>query len=278
MIIDPDYAKFEPNVRMMGGNVISVPLKEDGDRFCFDLSNLEGRLTNKTRMIMFSNPGNPTGLVYSKRNLYAISDFAAKHNIMILCDEMYRTMVFDQVEFTSLLSISQLDLTVIVNGFSKAYDMTGFRVGYFAATPELISRMLPPFWYSASACDSISQVAALAAWPGPQDHVRKARVAYQRKRAFTIKILREIKGLTCTIPQAATFAFPKVTGLDMNSQQAAEFFLKKAKVSVIPGYIFGRTGEGYIRLSYTNPKDEVTLMGLENMRLAVDQYWQSRIR
>ena len=206
------------------------------------------KITNKTKLIIINSPNNPSGSIASREELEAIAELAVEKNILVLSDEIYEPFTYgkDHVSLASLGEVKRL--TITVNGVSKAYAMTGWRVGYAAAEPEIINAMATIQSHSTGNPANASQYAALAALEGPQDSVKAMRQEFQRRRDYVVQELNSIKGISCPLPEGAFYVFPSI-GKD--SVKFCEELLQKAKVATVPGAAFGK--EGHIRISYAAP-------------------------
>lgn len=251
LLPDPGFLAYKPMVEVLNGMPISVPLMEERE-FQFDVDVMDKRIIpEKTRVLILNTPSNPTGTVLTKRTLEEIADFAIDYNLLILSDEAYEKLVYDDVRHVSIGSLNGMkDYVVTLHSFSKTYAMPGFRIGYAAGPEKIIKAMTKVHIYTTLCSSTISQLTAVAALKGPQGCIEGMRKEYDRRRKLIIKRLNNIDGFECLDPKGAFYAFPNITKFKMKSFNFAEWLLKKAKVAVVPGTEFGRNGEGFIRLSY----------------------------
>ena len=248
---DPGFPTYEAMLLVAGGVPKPVPLLESKS-FSFDLDAFDRLVSDKTRMIILNSPSNPTGGVIPVKDLQHIADAARRHDCWVVSDEIYNQIVFDGQTVTSIASLPGMaDRTVIVDGFSKTYAMHGWRLGY-GIMPEPLAERVRLFYTHAFGCTAqASQIAALEALTGPQDHVAMMVEQYQRRREIIVDGLNKLPGVHCLKPQGAFYAFPNIKKTGKSSQEIANLFLDFG-VALLPGNAFGKYGEGYLRLSYAN--------------------------
>lgn len=264
---DPGFPTYESVTHFLGAVPRPVPLLEEND-FSFDMTAFEAALSERTRLIILNSPSNPTGSVIPRRDLERIAEAAIAHDAWVLSDEIYSRMVYDG-EHVSIISLpGMLERTVLLDGFSKAYAMTGWRLGYGVMPVEVAEAMGPLLTHSVSCTATFTQYAGLAALTGPQDVVDKMVAQFRRRRDVIVEGLNAIPGITCHKPQGAFYAFPNVKSFGKTSEEMAVYLLEKAGVAVLPGTAFGRHGEGYLRLSYANSLENLE-RALERMREAL---------
>jgi len=257
LILEPYYPAYLEDTLLAGGVPIPVPLNEEKG-YRVELGELEKRVDSKTKLIWLCNPCNPTGHVFSKEDLEIITEVARRHNLLIFSDEIYEKLVYDEAEHVSVGSLPGAeDITITVNGFSKAYAMTGWRIGYIAAPAVLAKELNKVHYYAALCPNSISQRAALAALTGPQDCVREMRDEYDRRRRVVFKALEKIPQLSYVRPKGAFYVFPNFSELEGNDEKLAEYFLRRSHVVTVPGSGFGESGRGHLRISYSVPFEKV---------------------
>lgn len=277
----PYWVSYEEQVKMAGAKSVIVNTAEDND---FKLTKELFRLsiTPKTKAIILNSPCNPTGSVYKKDELESLASVAVEKGIYIISDEIYEYLIYDGMQHFSMASLDPKikDLTITINGVSKAYSMTGWRIGYAAGPKEIIQAMSNVQSHSTSNPTSISQKAALSALTGSQDYIPEMVTEFDKRRQFIVQRLNEIKGVTCRTPKGAFYAFPNVSGLYGlksngksidNAVALTEFLLNEAKVAVVPGDAFG--APDYIRLSYATSLANIE-KGLERIEQAVDKIWK----
>jgi aspartate/methionine/tyrosine aminotransferase len=248
---DPGFPAYEAMLLVAGGVPRPVPLLESRS-FSFDLEAFDRLVGERTRMIILNSPSNPTGGVIPWKDLQHIADAARRHDCWVMSDEIYTQIVFDGQTAPSIASLPGMaERTIIVDGFSKTYAMHGWRLGY-GIMPEPLAERVRLFYTHAFGCTAhASQIAAVEALTGPQDHVAMMVEQYQRRREVIIDGLNKLPGVHCLKPQGAFYAFPNIQKTGKSSQEIANLFLDFG-VAVLPGSAFGKYGEGYLRLSYAN--------------------------
>jgi aminotransferase len=250
LIPEPGYVGYAPCVKFAGGNPISVPLDENRG-FCIDPSCLENRITKKTKMIVLNSPSNPTGMVVSHKELEAIADISKRHNLLVLSDEAYEKIVYDDAKHYSILALPEMkNRTIMIGSFSKTYAMTGWRIGYLVAEKGLVENMLKIQSSIVLCTNGVVQKAAVAALKGPQDSVTAMVKEFDARRHFIVEKINSIDGLSCGLPKGAFFVFPNIAEYGLDSVAMAQFLIEDAKVAVYPGSAYGSLGEGHIRLTY----------------------------
>lgn len=257
IISDPCFVVYEAVARIVGATPVFVAVREEED-FRLIPENVEKSLTTKTKLIILNSPSNPTGGIQSKEDIEGIAEVARKHNLYIVSDEVYETMLYEGMHHHSIAAIKGMrNRTVTVNSFSKTYAMTGWRIGYAVGTREIIDQMIKLQQYTMVHAPAVSQRAALAALNGPQDFIEQMVTIFDERRRFLIPRLNEIEGFRCPTPKGAFYAFPNVEGLGKLSKDMAQILLQSGGVAVVPGSVFGEGGEGYLRLSYAQPLDKL---------------------
>ena len=251
LVPDPGFLSFKPTVEILNGMPISVPLEEETG-FQVDVGVMERSIIpEKTKAMIINTPSNPTGTVLSRKTLEEIADFAVEYNVLILSDEAYEKLVYDDAQHVSIGSLNGMDEYVLtLHSFSKTYAMPGFRLGYAAGPEKLISAMTKIHVYTTLCAPTVSQLAGIEALEASQRPVEQMRREYDRRRRLIYKRVNEIEGFRCLKPEGAFYSFPNITHFGMKSLAFSEWLLKKAKVAVVPGTEFGRYGEGFVRLSY----------------------------
>jgi len=269
IISDPAYVAYASAVILADGIPVSVPTYESNS-FALEAREVEKYITGKTKAILMGYPSNPTGAVMSRDQLTAIAKLAQKHNLIVVSDEIYANLVYG-VSHTCLASLPGMkERTILLNGFSKAYAMTGWRVGYACAPADIIAAMTKIHQYSMMCVSTMGQMAAIEALKGGLDSVKEMVEDYNRRRQVIVKGLCDI-GLSCFEPKGAFYAFPSIKCTGMTSEEFAEKLLAAEKVAAVPGSAFGKCGEGYIRCSYATslPKIEEAL---KRMQRFVNKY------
>ena len=259
IVQNPGYYPYETDAKLFGAKVVPLPLNEENN-FSFDKKYFKSIISPRTKLIVLISPANPTGNIFSKEDIQLIADEALKNNIYVLSDEIYSRIVYEG-EFFSIASIPGMkEHTIILDGFSKTYAMTGWRLGYSVSNKE-IATIFNKFLVSSNSCTAtFTQIAGIEALKGLQDTVEKMRLEYKRRRDYIINELNKIEGISCKMPQGAFYAFPNIKSFGLSSN---DFVMKLLDygVATIPGNTFGKYGEGYIRISYAN--------SMENLKKAV---------
>jgi aminotransferase len=252
LIPDPIWLHYFYCARLAEAKPIHVPLREE-NKFQIDPSDLEEAISPRTKMVVVNSPHNPTGAVLGKKTLEAIARIAIEHDLLVISDEIYEKIIYDGVQHYSMASLPGMaERTLTVNGFSKAYSMTGWRLGYVAARKTLIDSLIRVHQYSATCATSFAQKGAVAAYRASQDCVRDMVNEFDRRRRFLVESLEEIEGVSCVRPEGAFYVFPSVKGLGVPDEKLATYLLEEAGVALVPGSAFGKYGQGYLRLSYAN--------------------------
>ena len=253
---DPGFPTYESVTRFLGAVPRPVPLLEEND-FSFDMVAFEQSLSDRTRLIILNSPSNPTGSIIPRQDLERIAEAARAHDAWVLSDEIYSRLVYDG-EHESIISLpGMLERTVLLDGFSKTYAMTGWRLGYGVMPAEVAEAMGPLLTHSVGCTATFTQYAGLAALTGPQDAVDRMIAQFRLRRDAIVEGLNAISGITCQKPQGAFYAFPNVKSFGKTSAEMAAYLLDQAGVAVLPGTAFGRYGEGYLRLSYANSLENI---------------------
>ena len=265
---DPGFPTYEAMLLVAGGVPKPVPLLESKS-FSFDLETFDRLVNDRTRIIILNSPSNPTGGVIPLKDLEHIADAARRHDCWVISDEIYAQIVFDGQTAPSIASLPGMaERTIIVDGFSKTYAMQGWRLGY-GIMPELLAERVRLFFTHGFGCTAqASQIAAVEALTGPQDHVAMMVKEYQRRREIIVGGLNRMRGVHCLKPHGAFYAFPNIRGTGKSSQEIANLFLDFG-IALLPGSAFGKYGEGYLRLSYANSVPNIE-RALERMAKALD--------
>ncbi|GLG02647.1 aminotransferase [Alicyclobacillus hesperidum subsp. aegles] len=248
LIPSPTYVSYKPCALLAGARVVDVPTyAEDGFRLTADA--LERAITPQSKALVLCFPNNPTGAVMSRKDLQDIADVAVRHDLFVISDEIYAELTYDGVH-TSIAALPGMqERTIVISGMSKAYAMTGWRIGYIAACEPLLSAMLKIHQYTIMCAPHMAQRAALEALRNGDDERNKMVESYDRRRKLIVANLNDI-GLPCHEPRGAFYAFPDIRPTGLSSEDFAERLLLEQGVAVVPGSVFGETGEGFIRCSY----------------------------
>ena len=263
---NPGYPIYESAIRLAGAKPVPMPLLEEND-FAFDREQFKKLVTPKTKLIIINSPGNPTGGILSLQDLEIIAEVAIKNDIVVLSDEIYSRILYDG-EFHSLASLPGMkDRTVILDGFSKTYAITGWRLGYAVANNEIIDGLKKIAVNSFSCVAAFVQLAGIEALNGPQDEPERMRKEYETRRNLIVSGLNEIPGISVKVPKGAFYVFPNIKKTGNKSKEVAEYLLNEAGVATLSGTSFGEYGEGYIRFSYATSQENIKL-GLEKVKEA----------
>ena len=261
---NPGFPIYESMITFVGGRAVPMPLREER-RFRFDPDEFRSLVTDRTRLIIINSPHNPTGSVLTRGDLQTIADVARERDIVVLSDEIYsRIRYTGQHESIAGLD-GMLDRTILLDGWSKTWAMTGWRLGFGVFPTELVPHIERLISNSVSCTASFAQQAAVAALDGPQDAVDRMLEEFARRRAAIVQGLNTLPGVRCLEPEGAFYAFPNITGTGFSSRELADTLLEEAGVACLAGTAFGSYGEGFIRFSYANSLDNIHL-GLERMR------------
>jgi aspartate aminotransferase len=260
---NPGFPIYESMIHYVGGRAVPIPLREERD-FSLDVNELATLINDRTRLIILNSPENPTGGVLERRDIEQIAKLIGDRNIMILSDEIYSRLLFDGGRHFSIMSVPGMqERTILLDGFSKTYAMTGWRMGYGVMRADLATHMTRLMTNSNSCTASFTQVAGIEAIRGNQASVDHMRDEFQRRRDVFVAGLNKIKGFSCRMPKGAFYVFPNVTKTGWKSKALADALLEQAGVAALSGTAFGEFGEGYLRFSVAN--------SLENLQQALDR-------
>lgn len=250
LVPDPVWLNYIHVPHFFGAVPVSYKLREEND-YQIDLNEIEGLITPKTKMLVINTPGNPTGVVQSRETLEKLADIAKKHNLIVVSDEIYEKLVYDGAKHVSIAALPGMkERTITLNGFSKCYSMTGWRLGYAAAPVEFIKAMVRVHAYINTCAPSFVQEAGITALEKAEPDVQEMVKEYQRRRDYAVSAINAIDGLSCKTPGGAFYIFVNIKSLGKTSAEMADYLLDHAKIAAVPGSAFGPQGEGYIRLSY----------------------------
>ena len=250
MIPEPAWVSYGPMVELAGGTVVPVALNPD-DNWRLTSESLSEAWTPATRILLINSPNNPTGRVLDDVELAAIAAFAQERDLLVFSDEMYEKILYDGQRHTSIATLPGMaERTLVFNGLSKAYAMTGWRLGYVAGPRSFLEQIEKVHSHSVTCATSFVQQAGVVALNGPQEFISQMVAAWDRRRRRLSERLSAVHGVTCPLVEGAFYAFADIRGTGMTSTQAAELFLQEAHVAVTPGVAFGAAGEGHVRLSF----------------------------
>lgn len=263
---NPGYPIYESAIKLAGAIPVPMPLIEEND-FAFDRSQFEKLITPRTKLIVINSPGNPTGGILSKEDLEFVADIVKKNDIYVLSDEIYSRIIYEG-EFQSIASIPGMkERTIILDGFSKTYAMTGWRLGYAVANKEVIEGLKKIAVNSFSCVATFVQIAGVEAFLGPQDDPERMKNEYFMRRNLIVQGLNEIPGIHAKTPRGAFYVFPNIKETGKKSKEIADYLLYEAGVCTLSGTAFGSYGEGYIRFSYATSQENIK-EGLKRVREA----------
>ncbi|MGI6368082.1 MAG: pyridoxal phosphate-dependent aminotransferase [Anaerolineae bacterium] len=255
---DPGFPIYRSMIEFCGAKAVPLPLREDLD-FAFQLDELKPLINDRTALIILNSPQNPTGGIIEAKDLKAVAEICAEHNIPVLSDEIYEQITYDG-EFQSISTypgMSTSERTIILHGFSKTYAMTGWRLGY-GVMPEWLAEHIKRLMVNSNSCtNAATQWAGVAALTGSQEPVAEMVAAFRQRRDVIVEGLNSIPGITCRKPRGAFYVFPNITGTGLSSQQCEDLLLQEAGVAALSGTSFGIYGEGYLRLSYANSVENI---------------------
>ena len=261
IIPQPSYVSYEPCAVLAGAKPVIIDLKAENE-FRLTAEELRGAITDKTKVLILPFPNNPTGAVMTRRDLEEIAKIVIENDIYVMSDEIYAELTYNG-EHVSIASLEGMkERTILINGFSKAYAMTGWRLGYACAPEAVISQMTKIHQFAIMCAPTTSQYAAVEALKNGDNDVKEMRQAYNQRRRFLINAFKQM-GLDCFEPFGAFYVFPCIKEFGMTSEEFATRFLEEEKVAVVPGNAFGESGEGFVRISYA--------YSLENLKVAVDR-------
>jgi aspartate/methionine/tyrosine aminotransferase len=257
LVPDPGFATYYSSIKMCGADAVKVPLKEEHG-FRMQASDIRAAITDKTRLLIINSPNNPTGAVMTRQELKEIYDLCVEKDIYLYSDEIYSRMIYDEYDFSSPAQYDQCKSHVILsNGFSKAFAMTGWRLGALIGPAEVMERMSALLQTTSSCVSSFIQSAGVEAIRGPQDAVYKMMSEYKKRRDILVAGLNEVKGFTCQNPGGAFYVFPNITGTGLTDTEVCEQLMDQAGVVTVPGSCFGDHGAGHIRLCYATDSDSI---------------------
>lgn len=256
VVIEPSFVCYKPIVEVAGGVAVPLAVREE-DHFRVTPQALESVITSKTKLLVLPYPNNPTGAVMRREDLEAIAPVIQKHDLFVLSDEIYSELTYGSISHVSIASVEGMwERTVVINGFSKTYSMTGWRLGYALGPAPVIEQMTKLHQFAIMSAPTTSQYAAIEALRNGDADILKMAEEYDMRRRFTMAQFRKI-GLPCFEPEGAFYAFPCIRSTGLSSEEFCERLIKEKHVAVVPGNAFGDCGEGYIRVSYCYSIDEL---------------------
>ena len=262
---NPGFPIYESMINYMGGIAVPMQLNEESG-YNADIDNLRSLITTRTKLIIINSPNNPCGSVIPESDLEKIAEMAGENDLVVLADEIYKDMYYGDQEHVSITKFPGMrERTVILDGFSKSYAMTGWRLGY-GVFPDFLVEPVTRLMTNSVSCTSVfSQMAAIAALEGPQDSVAAMMEEFTKRRDLVVEGLNSLPGITCPVPKGAFYAFPNIRATGMSSQEFANKALYEAGVALLAGTAFGAFGDGYIRISFANSQENL-LEAIERLR------------
>ena len=261
IIPEPCYVSYLPCVKLAGGVPVRLPLEEK-DQFKLTKEKLLSAITDKTKILVLPFPNNPTGAILNREELQIIADIVKEHDLFVMSDEIYSELNYEGGH-VSIASIPGMrERTIVINGFSKSYAMTGWRLGYAAGPKEIMKQMLKIHQFVIMCAPTTSQYAAIEALRNGDEDVRRMRESYDERRRFLVNALNEM-GLPCFEPKGAFYVLPNISAYGMTSEEFARRLLEQERVAVVPGTAFGECGEGFLRISYA--------YSIDNLKKALDK-------
>jgi len=257
---NPGFPIYESMIEYVGGRAVPIPLREERD-FALDVKELASLISDRTKLIILNSPHNPTGGTLTKKDILDVADAIGNRNILVLSDEIYSRLIYEGEHFSIMSVPGFKERTILLDGFSKTYAMTGWRMGYGVMRPDLAAHITRLMTNSNSCTASFTQVAGIAALRGDQSSVEKMSDEFRRRRDAFVAGLNKIKGFSCRMPKGAFYTFPNITKTGWPSKKLADALLEQAGVACLSGTAFGRYGEGYLRFSVAN--------SLENLNTAL---------
>ena len=255
LVPEPSYVSYAPCVTLADGVPVPIPMKEENE-FKLTAEELEAAITPKQKILVLPFPNNPTGAIMTKEDLEPIAKLVEKYDLYVLSDEIYSELTYGR-DHVSIASLPEMkDRSIVINGFSKAFAMTGWRLGYVAAPRYMMKQMVKVHQFCIMAAPTTSQYAAIEAMRSCDDEVEEMRTAYNQRRRFLVHEFQRM-GIECFEPEGAFYIFPSIKKFGMTSEEFATKLLNEEKVAIVPGSAFGACGEGYLRVSYAYSIEEL---------------------
>jgi aspartate/methionine/tyrosine aminotransferase len=258
IVPDPGYPIYESLTRFVGATPVAIPIRMENE-FRLDVDELASLITPKTRLIVLNSPANPTGGVLTRKDIERIAELAIRHDLLVLADEIYARILYDGVEHVSIASLPGMpERTIVLDGFSKTYAMTGWRLGYAIVPRPLVEAYGTLIINTISCAPTFVQMGAVEALTGPQEPIAAMVDEFRVRRDLIVEGLNAIPGVRCLSPHGAFYAFPDISGTGLTGSELADKLLHEAGVCVLAGTAFGHTGTGHIRISYANSRENLT--------------------
>lgn len=265
---DPGFPTYATLIDFFGGKRKPIPLLESRG-FSFDMKLLKASITKKTKLIILNSPSNPTGGVLPQKDLAEIASLAIQHNFWVITDEIYRDIVYGDLQWKSIYSLEGMKKrTIIVDGFSKTYAMTGWRLGFMVVPEEIIEKIDYLLTHTVGCTASFTQEAGITALTGPKTPIITMVTEFKKRRDYLVSALNSIPGVSCSMPNGAFYVFPNITSFNRSSKDIASYLLHTAGVALLDGTSFGMNGEGYLRISYATSMKKLE-EGIGNIQKAL---------
>lgn len=269
LVPNPVWMNYLNVPKLLGAVPVTYGLLEEND-YQIDLEEIRSKITDKTKAMVIISPNNPTGGVLSRETLEELAKIAVEHDITVISDEVYERLLYDGEKHVSIGSLPGMkERTVTLNGFSKAYSMTGWRLGYAAAPESLIAVLNKIHQHNTTCATAFVQKAGVAALRNEKDEVNEMVREYQKRRDYAVNAINQIKGISCRCPKGAFYIFINIKKLNKPCAEVAEYLLQEAKIALVPGDVFGTEGEGYLRMSFANSYENI-VEGCERMKKAIE--------
>ena len=253
---NPGFPIYESMINFVGGVPVPMQLHESKD-FNIEIDEIAGQITGRTKLMVINSPNNPCGSIIPREDLERLSELAKEHDIIVLSDEIYSKFLYEGEHHSVSTFPDMRERTILLDGFSKAYSMTGWRIGYGVMPLDLVEPISRLATNSVSCTASFTQIAAMEALSGPQDDTHTMVAEFKRRRDIIVDGLNQIKGIRCRVPKGAFYAFPNIEETGMTSQQFADDLLNKAGVACLTGQAFGDYGDGFVRFSFANSAENI---------------------
>jgi aspartate/methionine/tyrosine aminotransferase len=254
---EPGFPSYSAIIETMGAKAVPIPLSEEKG-FSFDMEEFHRKVNERTRLVIINSPSNPTGGIIPPEDLDTIAEAAKQYDFWVLSDEIYTRLTYTDEPVASIMTLPGMaERTILMDGFSKTYAMTGWRLGYGIMPEPLAEKVGLLLTHSVGCTASFTQIAGIEALTGPQAQVEEVRQIFEKRRDTIVKGLNEIPRLTCQMPQGAFYVFPNIKKFGLSSDELAEYLLTEAGVALLPGTSFGKLGEGYLRLCYANSIENI---------------------
>ena len=253
---EPGFPVYESVIDFIGGKPVPLPLREEVD-FRFKIDDLVDSITENTKLLILNSPQNPTGGTLTESDLAAIAELVEKHQFYVLTDEVYSRLLYDGTHHSILSIPGMKEHTILIEGHSKTYAMTGWRLGYGVAPKEIADKITQLTINSNSCTATFTQIAGIEALTGPQTFVSEMVAEFQVRRDVIVDGLNAIKGISCVKPFGSFYVFPNVTNLPLGCEDLADYLMEEVGVALLPGTAFGKYGDGYLRLSYANSLENI---------------------